>query len=96
MDNNIKATMEIIETTEIKEIKKDNLRIRICNSRYTLGVDAAQTATQVINQLLTQKKEINILFAAAPSQNEFLAVLQKQNLPWQRIHALHMDEYVRF
>ena len=54
----------------------------------------SQTATQVINQLLTQKKEINILFAAAPSQNEFLAVLQKQDLPWQRIHALHMDEYV--
>ncbi|WP_288359650.1 glucosamine-6-phosphate deaminase [uncultured Bacteroides sp.] len=94
MDNNTRVTMEIIETTEIKELKKDNLRIRICDSRCTLGMDAAQTATQVINQLLTHKKEINILFAAAPSQNEFLAVLQKQDLPWHRIHALHMDEYV--
>lgn len=86
--------MEIIETTEIKELKKENLRVRICDNRCTLGMDAAQTAAQIINQLLSVKEEINILFAAAPSQNEFLASLQEYDLPWQRIHALHMDEYV--
>lgn len=86
--------MEIIETTEIKKLKKENLHIRIYDSRNALGMDAAQTAGRVINELLDQKKEINILFAAAPSQNEFLAALQKQDIPWHRIHALHMDEYV--
>lgn len=86
--------METIETTEIKELLRGNLRIRICHSRRSLGKEAAQSAAQAINQLLTRKEEINILFAAAPSQNEFLAALQKYDLPWQRIHALHMDEYV--
>lgn len=86
--------MEIIETTEIKELRKEKLHIRICDNRRTLGRDAAQSAAQAIGRLLSQKEEINILFAAAPSQNEFLAALQKYELPWQRIHALHMDEYV--
>ncbi|MFR5757839.1 MAG: hypothetical protein ACLUE2_05295 [Bacteroides cellulosilyticus] len=44
--------------------------------------------------IIKRKEEINILFAAAPSQNEFLAALQKYALPWNRIHALHMDEYI--
>lgn len=83
-----------MEFTELKELKKENLLTHICDNRQTLGENAAQAAAQVIKQLLTKKEEINILFAAAPSQNEFLATLQKYDLPWQRIHALHMDEYV--
>ena len=65
----------------IKEIKKEALLVRVCATRQIMGEDAAQAAAQSINQLLKEKEEINILFAAAPSQNEFLA-------------ALHMDEYI--
>lgn len=78
----------------IKEIKKEALLARICATRQIMGEDAAQAAAESINQLLKEKEEINILFAAAPSQNEFLAALQKYALPWNRIHALHMDEYI--
>ena len=78
----------------IKEIKKEALLVRVCATRQIMGEDAAQAAAQSINQLLKEKEEINILFAAAPSQNEFLAALQKYALPWNRIHALHMDEYI--
>jgi glucosamine-6-phosphate deaminase len=36
-----------------------------------------------------------MVFAAAPSQNEFLAALrQMTDIPWGRITAFHMDEYV--
>ena len=36
-----------------------------------------------------------MIFAAAPSQNEFLAALAAApGIEWNRIHALHMDEYV--
>ena len=79
---------------EQKEFKKGELLTRVCDNRQALGEDAAYAAAQTIWQLLTQKEEINVLFAAAPSQNEFLTALQKHDLPWQRIHALHMDEYV--
>ena len=37
-----------------------------------------------------------MIFAAAPSQEEFLAALCRQeNIDWSRIHAFHMDEYVQ-
>ena len=78
----------------IKEIKKEALLARICATRQIMGEDAAQAAAESINQLLKEKEEINILFAAAPSQNEFLAALQKYALPWNRCLALHMDEYI--
>jgi glucosamine-6-phosphate deaminase len=35
-----------------------------------------------------------MVFAAAPSQNEFLAALVLQPLQWGRINAFHMDEYL--
>lgn len=35
------------------------------------------------------------MFAAAPSQNEFLvALVNDKNIPWHRINAFHMDEYM--
>ena len=37
----------------------------------------------------------NIVFAAAPSQNEFLAGLVAANeIDWSRVGAFHMDEYL--
>lgn len=34
------------------------------------------------------------MFAAAPSQNEFLEELLKHEIEWSRITAFHMDEYI--
>lgn len=35
-----------------------------------------------------------MVFAAAPSQNEFLKSLTQEKIDWQRITAFHMDEYL--
>ena len=36
-----------------------------------------------------------MIFAAAPSQNEVLASLAcDKEIPWERVHAFHMDEYI--
>jgi len=44
---------------------------------------------------LTQQASINLIFAAAPSQNEFLdALVEQPHLDWSRVVAFHMDEYV--
>lgn len=55
----------------IKEIKKEALLARICATRQIMGEDAAQAAAESINQLLKEKEEINILFAAAPHKTSF-------------------------
>ncbi|MCD7936646.1 MAG: glucosamine-6-phosphate deaminase [Tannerellaceae bacterium] len=79
---------------EFKQIKKDLLEIRIYRNRKELGEAAAKDAAGYITELLKKRETINMIFAAAPSQNEFLDILQTYPIPWERIHAFHMDEYI--
>jgi len=37
---------------------------------------------------------VHIVFAAAPSQNEFLQALRQAPVDWSRVRAFHMDEYI--
>ena len=78
----------------IKKITKGRLKVKCSPTREELGLVAAADVTTAINTLLNQKNEVNIVFASAPSQNEFLANLINANIDWSRINAFHMDEYV--
>jgi glucosamine-6-phosphate deaminase len=72
-----------------------HLEVRIYENRLQMGDAAAAAAANTIRTLLETKRELNIIFAAAPSQNEFLQALQQQeNIDWSRINAFHMDEYI--
>lgn len=79
----------------MKEIKKDQLTTKVFESRMAMGEAAAMAVADKINQCLAVQEEVNMIFAAAPSQNEFLTALLKQNVAWERINAFHMDEYVK-
>lgn len=60
-----------------------------------MGKGAASDIKGAILSLLEKKAEINMIFAAAPSQNEVLASLVADgDIEWHRINAYHMDEYV--
>lgn len=75
--------------------KRDNLEVCVCKSRSEMGKVAAEEIAQCFKKLLKEKNEINVVFAAAPSQNEVLAELVKNTtIEWERINAFHMDEYV--
>jgi glucosamine-6-phosphate deaminase len=74
--------------------KVDNLLVKVFETREEAGEEEAKDVAKIVNKLLLQKKEINIVFASAPSQNEFLDNLVKINLPWNRINAFHLDEYI--
>ncbi|MBQ9309255.1 MAG: glucosamine-6-phosphate deaminase [Bacteroidales bacterium] len=78
-----------------KEFKVDKLDIKIYDSRQSMGEGAASEAAEYLRNLLARQDEAWAVFAAAPSQNEFLEELSKApGIDWHRIHALHMDEYV--
>ncbi len=48
-----------------------------------------------MKKLLCEQEEVNVIFAAAPSQNEMLDALKSADgIDWQRVNAFHMDEYV--
>lgn len=47
-----------------------------------------------IADILHKKEQCNMIFAAAPSQNEVLERLANDpGILWNRINAFHMDEY---
>ena len=79
----------------MKTMKKDLLEIKIFESRAEMGAVAAQEIKAGILSMLETKETINMIFAAAPSQNEVLASLaQDKSIPWNRVNAFHMDEYI--
>ena len=79
----------------LKSFSADALRVKIADSRTAMGQEAARDAAQCIRDLLSRKAEINMIFAAAPSQNETLSfLLVEPGIDWTRVNAFHMDEYV--
>lgn len=60
-----------------------------------MGTAAGREVATVIKRLLENQKRVRMVFAAAPSQNEFLNVLASdKEIDWSRITAFHMDEYI--
>ena len=79
----------------MKTFKKDLLNVNIYDTRAEMGRAAANDIKAKILELLTKKAEINMIFAAAPSQNEVLeALATDREIPWNRVNAFHMDEYI--
>lgn len=74
---------------------KFNFAVNIFETRKEMGKAAALECAECIKELLKTKKEINMIFAAAPSQNEFLeALAADKSIDFSSINAFHMDEYV--
>ena len=80
----------------VKSIKKDKLVVNIYENRTLMGEAAANDIAACMEKLLAEKESINMVFAAAPSQNDVLESLLKKPLDWNRVNAFHMDEYVGF
>ena len=78
-----------------KTISINQFRVKIYDTRAEMGFCAADEAAAAIRGVLAQKEERNMIFAAAPSQNEMLAALAAQpGIEWNRVNAFHMDEYI--
>ena len=79
----------------IREFQKDKLTVKVMATRAEMGRVAARDIHDRILALLKEKDDINMIFAAAPSQNDVLKSLTEYaDIPWNRINACHMDEYV--
>ena len=79
----------------MKTWKKDLLTVNAYETRAEMGTSAAADIKAKILALLQTKETINMIFAAAPSQNEVLASLAlDREIPWNRVNAFHMDEYI--
>ena len=78
----------------VTRLTKGRLKVTISETRAELGEVAAREVGAYIRSLLETKPEVNIIFASAPSQNDFLANLLLEEIDWTRVNAFHMDEYI--
>ncbi len=75
-------------------MKIDSLEVSVFEQRDELGKLAAGRAAAVIEDTVERKGHAAVMFASAASQIEFIRNLLKHQLPWRRITAFHMDEYI--
>jgi len=55
---------------------------------------SAARASAIVRQAIEEQGSAGMVFAAAPSQNEFLAgLLADRSIDWPRVTAFHLDEY---
>ena len=78
----------------IKTLKTDKLITNVYSTRPEMGAAAAAAAKEAIEAVIAKKGCANVIFAAAPSQNEMIESLLSSGLDFSRINAYHMDEYV--
>ena len=79
----------------MKTFTKDLLAVKIMPTRREMGEVAAKDIHDKMLSLLADKSEINMIFAAAPSQNDVLqSLIAYDDIDWSRVNAYHMDEYI--
>ncbi|MBL9188612.1 MAG: 6-phosphogluconolactonase [Opitutaceae bacterium] len=76
------------------------LAVEVHADRPALGLAAAQAAAAYLHDVIAARGEARVIFACAPSQNEFLSSLLTVSrtghtaVDWSRVTAFHMDDYV--
>jgi glucosamine-6-phosphate deaminase len=78
----------------LKRLTVDRLAVEIYDTREAMGAAAGAAVAQKMIELLKVQDSVRMIFAAAPSQNEFLDALARAGgIDWSRVTAFHMDDY---
>jgi len=83
------------EPRSITKFSVDSLQVLVFDDRGAAGRAAALAVGQAIRRRQESAGRANVVFAAAPSQNEFLAgLVAARDIDWSRVFGFHMDEYL--
>ena len=79
----------------LRTLTRGRLDVEVYADRPSLGRAAAAEVAACLRGLVERDGRATAIFASAPSQNEFLAALREdRTVPWPRVTAFHLDEYV--
>jgi glucosamine-6-phosphate deaminase len=79
----------------IAKFTVDSLQVQVFDDRAAAGRAAAEDVCQAIQERQRAAGRAIVIFAAAPSQNEFLArLVASKEIDWSNLIAFHMDEYL--
>jgi glucosamine-6-phosphate deaminase len=78
-----------------RSFRAENLNVYVYESRGRMGKAAASVIAAEIRRAIQERGRAVVIFASAPSQNEFLAnLVEAQGIDWSRVTAFHLDEYL--
>lgn len=77
-----------------RKVRIDNLDVFCYTTRDEMGAAGAKVAAADIRRVIEEKGECNLVFASAPSQMDLLNALLNEDVPWDKVNAFHMDEYI--
>jgi len=83
----------------LRRFAADRLAVEVHGDRRSLGRAAAWAAAAWLRAVIASQGSARVVFACAPSQDEFLAALADPAavggaIDWGRMVAFHMDEYI--
>ncbi len=94
----LRRNMESTATMQerpVKNFRADKLNVYVYDSRLKMGNAAAVVIASEIRRLIEKRGRAVVIFASAPSQNEFLtALVEAPGIDWSRVVAFHLDEYL--
>lgn len=76
------------------QMTSGKLEIKVYKNRKEMGAGAALHGVKRARQVIEEKGQVNIVFAAAPSQFELYESLLASDLDFGKVNAFHMDEYL--
>jgi glucosamine-6-phosphate deaminase len=83
------------EPATVARFVVDSLDVLVYENRAQAGRAAARHVAREIASRQEAAGRANVVFAAAPSQDEFLAgLVAQEEVDWTRVTAFHMDEYL--
>lgn len=78
----------------VLKTKVEDLDVSVYRTRKAMGEAAALRAEKIIKKTLDERGEANLVFAAAPSQNEMLDALFSKDIDWTLVRVFQQDEYI--
>jgi glucosamine-6-phosphate deaminase len=79
----------------IRAFMVEKLRVKIFSNRKEMGKVAGRSVAEKMKEILRVRETLSIVFASAPSQDEFLEELsQNRGIDWSKATAFHLDEYI--
>jgi len=82
-------------STVSRSFTVDSLEVRVFATQADLAQAAASEAQAVLQEAITRAGGAAVIFAAANSQNQFLAALVALGgVDWGKVTMFHMDEYL--
>lgn len=87
--------MSASEPATIAQFSVESLKVFVFENRALAGRAAAEEVARAIAARQQTTGKATVVFAAAPSQNEFLAgLVADTTIDWARVVAFQMDEYL--